>query len=139
MLNAESRVTKEITSAFKEWESIDLALLSLLIVSLSNDAIEYVIGCRTVREVWSNLEERYVSVSKTGVNHLKTKLHTIQKGGDTRDKYLLKLKSIRDQLTSAGEFISDIMIAALASLPNEYATIRTMILARDTTIFLKEF
>lgn len=58
-------------------ESTHLTLLSLLIATLSEDAIEHVIGCKTTSEVWTNLEERYATVSKTIVNHLKTKLHTI--------------------------------------------------------------
>lgn len=57
-----------------------MALLSLLLVTLSDEAIEYIIGCGTTSEVWSNLVERYTSVSKFKVNHLKIKLHTIQKG-----------------------------------------------------------
>lgn len=90
MLNIETGVTKEITTAFQEWESTDLALLSLLIATLSEDAIEHVIRCKTTSEVWTNLEERYATVSKTGVNHLKTELHTIQKMGDT-NTYEVKL------------------------------------------------
>lgn len=80
-------------------------------------------------------------MSKTGVNHLKIELHVIQKNGDLMDKYLLKLKSIRDQLTVAEEFISNnyVIVAALAGLPKEYATIRTVILANETTITMKEF
>lgn len=58
-------------------------------------------------------------MSKIGVNHLKIELHTIKKNGDLMDKYLLKLKSIRDQLIVTEEFISDndVIIAALAGLP----------------------
>lgn len=80
-------------------------------------------------------------MSKTGVNHLKTELHIVQKGGDSMDKYLLRIKSIRDQLIAAGEYISDtdVVIAALAGLPKEYATIRTVILTRKSTVTMKEF
>ena len=75
------------------------------------------------------------------MNHLKTELHTIQKGTDSIDKYLLRLKAIRDQLTAAGDSVSDndIMIAALAGLPKEYSVIRTVILARESSITMKEF
>lgn len=141
VLNSETGVTNEVTTAFQEWEAINFALLSLLIATLSDDAIEYVIGCKTASEAWNNLEERFVSVSKTGVNHLKTELHTIQKGSDAMDKYLLRLKSLRDQLTAAGEFISDndVIIAALVGLLREHETIRTVILARDTSVYMKKF
>lgn len=141
VVSAETGVTKEVSIAFQDWETTYLSLLSLLIGTLTNDAIEDVIRCENAAEAWANLEDRYASVSKTGVNHLKTKLHTVQKGGDSMDKYLLRIKSIRDQLIAAGEYISDtdVMIAALVGLPKEYATIRTVILARESTITMKEF
>ncbi|CAN6728295.1 unnamed protein product [Malus baccata var. baccata] len=103
--------------------------------------MEYVIGCRTAYEAWNNLVDRYATVSKSRINHLKTELHTIQKGSDTVDKYLLRLKHIREQLSAAGESISDndVMIAGLAGLPREYGVIRTVILARESTLTLKEF
>ncbi|KAB2628557.1 hypothetical protein D8674_033352 [Pyrus ussuriensis x Pyrus communis] len=121
VMSAEIGVTKELIAAFQDWETIDLSLLSLLIETLTDDTIEHVIGCKTAAEAWTNLEERYASVSQTGVNHLKTELHTVQKGGDLMDKYLLRIKSIKDQL------------------PNEYATIRTVILAKDSNVTTKEF
>lgn len=70
-----------------------------------------------------------------------TELHTIQKGTDSIDKYLLRLKNIRDQLIVAGETISDndIMITGLAGLPKEYGVIRIVILARESSITLREF
>ena len=141
IVSAENGVSKDASEDYQEWESLDLALLSLLIATLSDDAIEHVIGCRIAKDAWLSPEERFAYVSKACVNHLKTELHTIQKAGDSVDKYLLRLKSIRDQLTAAGEFISnnDVIIATLAGLPKEYATIRTVILARDTTISMKEF
>ncbi|KAB2607276.1 hypothetical protein D8674_006993 [Pyrus ussuriensis x Pyrus communis] len=141
VVSAETEITKEVTVTFQEWETVDLALLSLLMATLSDDAIEQVIGCKTAAEAWANLEDIYASVSKIGVNHLKTELHTMQKGGDSMAKYLLRIKSIRDQLIAAGEYIfnNDVMIAALAGLPKEYATIRTVILAREFIITMKEF
>lgn len=72
---------------------------------------------------------------------LKTEFQTLQKGIDSIDKLLSRLKSIRDQLIVAGEIVSknDLIIDALAGLPREYAIIRTIILARENTISLKEF
>lgn len=72
---------------------------------------------------------------------LKTEFQTLQKGIDSIDKLLFRLKSIRDQLIVVGEIVSknDLIIDALAGLPREYAIIRTIILARENTISLKEF
>lgn len=72
---------------------------------------------------------------------LKTEFQTLQKGIDSIDKFLSRLKSIRDQLIAAGEIVSknDLIIDALTGLPREYAIIRTIILARENIISLKEF
>ncbi|KAM1347786.1 hypothetical protein ACFX2H_036673 [Malus domestica] len=89
VVSTEVGVTKEISGAFIDWESTNMALLSLLLATLTDEAMKYVLGCRTAHEAWTNLVDRYASVSKSRVNHLKTKLHTIQKGTDS------KLKGIR--------------------------------------------
>nr|XP_028959646.1 uncharacterized protein LOC114825357 [Malus domestica] len=87
------------------------------------------------------LEDRYATVSKSRINMLKTEFQTLQKGADTIDKYFSRLKSIRDQLITAGEVISnnDMIIAALEGLPREYAIIRTVILATETLFLSKSF
>lgn len=141
VITSDLGVTKEVASAYIEWESTDMALLSLLLATLSDKAMEYVLGCRTASEAWINLVDRYASVSKSRVNHLKTELHTIQNVINSIDKYLLQIKNIRDQLTDVGELVcdNDVIIAGLASLPKEYAIIRTVILAKDSTLTLKEF
>lgn len=76
-------------------------------VTLTDEAIEYVIGCMTAHEAWTNLVDRYAYVSKSKVNHLQTELHTIKKGTDSINKYLLKLKGIIEQLTATGESVSN--------------------------------
>ncbi|CAL9013560.1 unnamed protein product [Prunus brigantina] len=137
----EEGVTSEVTAAYKDWLRTDKALLSLLIASLSDEALEYVIGSRTAREAWLNLTDRYASVSRARINHLKTEMQTAQKGGDSIERFLLRLKHIRDQLHSAGVKISDddFVIAALNGLLQEYDIIKTVLIARDTSISLKDF
>ncbi|XP_050125753.1 uncharacterized protein LOC126603028 [Malus sylvestris] len=79
-VSSETGITREITTEFLDWESTDMALISLLLATLTDEAMKYVLGCRTAFEAWSNLVEIYASVSKSRVNHLKTELHRIQKG-----------------------------------------------------------
>ncbi|KAI5319029.1 hypothetical protein L3X38_038737 [Prunus dulcis] len=137
----EEGATYELTTAYKDWIRTDKALLSLLIASLSDEALEYVIGSQTAREAWLHLCDRYASVSRARINHLKTELQTAQKGGDSIERFLLRLKHIRDQLRAAAVHISDddFVIAALNGLPPEYAIIKTLLIARDSPITLKEF
>ncbi|XP_048438049.1 uncharacterized protein LOC125476231 [Pyrus x bretschneideri] len=141
VLTPELGVTKEINTAHRDWIKADMALLSLLIATLSDDAMKHVVGSKTSHEAWVALQDRYMAVSSASINHLKAELHTIQKGGDSVDKFLLRLKVIKDKLVAAGEQVSDhdIVIAALTGLPPDFDMIRTVILARDTPITLKEF
>lgn len=133
VIDTKSGVTKEITEAYTSWVHKDMALLSLLIATLSDDDMEYVIGCKTSNEVCKSLQERYASVSRARINQLKIEFHTIQKGSDSIDKYLLKLKAIRDQLVSAWEKVTDndLVISALSGLLPEFDIVKTVILARE--------
>ncbi|XP_050128477.1 uncharacterized protein LOC126605156 [Malus sylvestris] len=141
VLTPELGVTKEINTTYKDWIKTDMALLSLLIATLSDDAMEHVVGCKTSHEAWIALQDRYMAVSSASINHLKAELHTIQKGDDSVDKYLLRLKVIKDKLVAAGEKVSDndIVIATLTGLPTDFDMIRTVFLVRETPITLKEF
>ncbi|CAL2235003.1 unnamed protein product [Prunus armeniaca] len=137
----EEDATFELIGAYKDWLRTDKALLSLLIASLSDEALEYVIRSQTAREAWLHLCDRYASVSRARINQLKTELHTAQKGGDNIKRFLLRLKHIRDQLCTTDVLISDddFVIAALNGLPPEYAIIKTVLIAYDSPITLKDF
>lgn len=78
VIDTKRGVTSELTAEYVEWEST-YPLLSLLLATLFDEAIKYVLGCLTACEAWSNLVDRFASVSKTRVNHLKIELYTIQK------------------------------------------------------------
>ncbi|CAN6687033.1 unnamed protein product [Malus baccata var. baccata] len=108
---------------------------------ISLEAIDYVFGCKTTYEAWTNLNDRYATVSRAQINHLKTELYTIKKRSDTVEKYLLRLKGLKDQLLVTGEIVSDndLIVAALAGLPSEYNMIKTVIVARESPLTLKEF
>ncbi|XP_070668855.1 uncharacterized protein [Malus domestica] len=131
VISLDNGVTKEITDAYRQWIKIDMALLSLPIVTLGDEAIEYVVGSKTTYEAWTHLCDQYATVSRARINHLKTELHTIKKGTDSIEKYILRLKHPKDQLLAAGESIyeNDLIVAALAGLPAEYNMIRTVIVA----------
>lgn len=103
VIDTEHGVTSVIPEAFLEWELVDLALLSLLIATLFDKSIEHVLGCKIAHEAWSNLQDRYASVSKARVNTLKIEFQTLQKGGDLIDQYMSKLRNVKDQLIAANE------------------------------------
>lgn len=50
MFTKETSITTEITTAYKEWIKQDKALVSLLLATLGDEAVEYVVGCKTAHE-----------------------------------------------------------------------------------------
>lgn len=108
---------------------MDLALLSLLIGTLSDESIAHVLGSKTANEAWVNLQDRYALVSKARVNTLKINFQTMKKGGSYIDQHLSRLKNIKDQLIAAGEVFSDndFIVAVLSGLPREYYVIRIVL------------
>lgn len=46
----DSGITTEVTTVFKEWIKRDRALVSLLLATLGDEAVEYVVGCKTAHE-----------------------------------------------------------------------------------------
>ncbi|XP_021818566.1 uncharacterized protein LOC110760573 [Prunus avium] len=104
VIDTELGVTTEVTDAYKSWIQTDKALLSLLLATLSDDAIDYA------------------------------------QSADSIEKYLLWIKTTRDQLIAAGERITDddVVITALNGLPQDYDMIRIVLFARDSTIGLTD-
>lgn len=141
VLTEQGEVTREITSAYKIWKKTDKALLGLLMATLNEDIMEIIVGCKSSYDAWLALLERFSTCSRANIIQLKTDLQTIKKGADSIDKYLLRIKHARDQLSSVGVTLvdEDIVVVTLNGLPDEYSMIKTVIRARDSPISLKDF
>lgn len=136
----EHGITTTLTQAYKDWKKTDRGLISLIIATLSPEAMDYVVGCKSSMQAWSKLKQRYASVSRSNVMQLKTDFQTIQKGSDSIEKFLLRISKASDQLKSLGVCIPDeyIVVVALNDLPAEFSMIRTVIKTRETPILLTE-
>lgn len=133
-LDTEGGVTCEETVAYKLWKQTDMALLSLLMATLDEDVVDVIIGCRTSRQTWMALQERFSTASRVNIMQLKTELQTIRKGCESIEKYLQRVKNAHDQLIFVGVNIpdEDIIIVVLNGLPEEYSIVRTVIEGRET-------
>lgn len=140
VLNTEGEILDEETAAYKAWKQTDMALLSLLMATLDEDIVDVIIGCKTSRQAWLALQERFSAVSRVNIMQLKTELQTIRKGGECIEKYLQRVKSARDQLMSVGVMIpdEDVIIVILNGLPEEYSTVRTVVEGRENPITLRD-
>ncbi|BBG93897.1 hypothetical protein Prudu_002043 [Prunus dulcis] len=122
----EKGVTSTITATYREWLRADKALLSLLIATLSDEAIEYIATPPSLVLA--------LIISKQSFRLLRKVLIRLR-------NFCFGLKHVRDQLAITGVSMSDddLMIAALNGLPTKYNMIKTVLVARDTSISLKDF
>lgn len=91
VLTLEGEVTNEETTAYRTWKQTDMALLSLLMETMDEDIVDVmivIIGCKTSRQAWLALQERFSAASRVNIMQLKTKLQTLRKGGESIEKYL---------------------------------------------------
>ncbi|KAL6204284.1 hypothetical protein ACLB2K_021552 [Fragaria x ananassa] len=125
----ENGVASEIEHEYMSWVQNDCAVMSILAATLSNDALSFVIGRKSSKEIWCRLKEKYVDDSWYNIAKLKTSLDNIQKGSDSIDMYLLRVKSFCDQLAVMGVDMADedIIEPVLHGLSSEFAVIKAII------------
>lgn len=56
-----------MTDAYKVWKIHDKALMTLIFATLSSSALSCIIRCKSSQEMWTNLLERYSSVTCTSI------------------------------------------------------------------------
>ena len=66
----------------------DIALMQLLITTLSSTAISYVIGCVSANDMWIQLKDRFSTVTKARIFQMKSELQNIKKGSESVSHYL---------------------------------------------------
>ena len=132
-LTSSEGITQE-NPFFQQWISRDQGLLTLINSTLSSTALSLVVGQTTAHGVWSILEKRYTSVSRSNILNLKMELHNIKKEStDSVNSFLQKVKDTRDRLAAVGVQIDkeEILHIVLKGLPHEYHAFSTAIRTRN--------
>lgn len=68
-----------LNEEYKLWTKTDKALMSLLLATVNEDDMDYILGCKTSLQAWIILKERFATISRSRINVLKSELYTIQK------------------------------------------------------------
>ncbi|PRQ50702.1 putative RNA-directed DNA polymerase [Rosa chinensis] len=139
-MSDDGHLSQNSPKEYEDWVAQDCNLISLITATLSSEALSHVVGCSTAFEVWFTLKDRYATVSRSNVVQLKSNLQSIEKDSDSIDKYLLRVKNARDQLSAIGVKIADedVMILILKGLPSEFSIVRMMIKAKHAPISMTE-
>ncbi|GAV81757.1 UBN2_3 domain-containing protein, partial [Cephalotus follicularis] len=122
--------------AYILWHKQDQLLLSWLLSSLTESVHAQVVGLQSSHAVWQYLSSAFSSQSQARILQLRLSLHSLKKGADSMASYLLKAKSISDELSLASKPVSDddMVLYILGGLSSEYASLVTSITTRVAPI-----
>ncbi|KAL4318252.1 hypothetical protein GQ457_18G017660 [Hibiscus cannabinus] len=128
-------VTKDgqvsINPEFEVYEEQDGALASWLLSTVSEGVLPHLIGINTASGIWQTLHRIFSGKTTSRLMYFRRLLHTQKKGELSMKEFLLKVKTIRDNLASCGEHITEHehVTAILNGLPPEYDSIITVLTA----------
>jgi hypothetical protein len=126
--------------AFDLWKAQEQQVLSYLLMSVSHDILVHVSTLPSAAEVWKHIKTLFASQSRARVINTSMALATTQKGLSTVDKYFSKMKSLANDMASAGKKLDDEELNSyvLAGLDFYYNSVVSSIAARVEPISLGE-
>ncbi|KAL6183527.1 hypothetical protein ACLB2K_044938 [Fragaria x ananassa] len=141
LLNDAGEPTSAINPSYSTWLAHDAGVQVLIHATLSNTALNHIIGCDTARDLWLKLEESCSSLLNFHVTKYRSELERSTKGSDSVHAYVNRIQEIRDTLTGFDVVIDDSeMIAqAMKGLPTEYNPFRASVAARTEPLTLDGF
>jgi hypothetical protein len=125
---------------YETWKAQEQHVLSYLLYSMSCDVLIQVVVLPTASDVWKHIETSYASHSQARVINIHMALATTQKGSMTAVEYVSKMKSLVNDMASAGKKLDDEELSSyiLASIDSEYNSLVSSIAARVEPISLNE-
>jgi hypothetical protein len=126
--------------AFTAWKAQEQQVLSYLLTSVSRDVLVQIAALPSTREAWTHIETSFAPQSHAWVINTRMALTTTQKGTSTVAGYMSKMKSLADDMASAGKKLDDEELCSyiLAGLDFEYNSLVSSIAARVEPITLGE-
>lgn len=93
--------------AFQSWKAKDRKLLSVIFVTLSEEAMAEVVDCRDSRSAWLGLEAVFAHSSTSRVNQLRAELLNLRRDSQSVANFGRAFKSLCSQLSSIGRPIEE--------------------------------
>ncbi|RVW86356.1 Retrovirus-related Pol polyprotein from transposon RE1 [Vitis vinifera] len=106
--------------------------------TLNPDIMGQIVGFQTSHEAWMALHKIFSTSSKARIMQLRLEFQTTKKGGDSMLDYILKMKSISDNLAAVGEPVKDRdhILQLLGGLGPDYNSIVASLTAREDDLSL---
>ena len=99
--------TGDLNPDFVQWRRFDRMVLSWMYSTLNPDIMGQIVGFQTSHEAWMALHKIFSASSKARIMQLRLEFQTTKKGGDSMLDYILKMKTIYDNLAAVGEPVKD--------------------------------
>jgi hypothetical protein len=93
--------------AFATWKAQEKHVLSYLLTSVSRDVLVQVAVLTSAHDVWKHIEMLFASQSRAWVINTWMALATTQKGSSTIAEYISNMKTLADDMASAGKKLDD--------------------------------
>jgi hypothetical protein len=100
---------------YVEWVATDQQVLGFLLSSITPNILSQLTACKTAAEVWSAVEAMFTSISRARTVNTRIALATMKKGNLSMAEYVAKMRSLVDEITSAGKIIDDDELVSLHS------------------------
>jgi hypothetical protein len=125
--------------AYKIWLAQDQQVLGYLVNSLSTTVLAQVATLKTASEVWKALEDMYSSQSRARVTNLRMQLASLKKGSMSVSAYFHKMRSIGDEIATAGKQIEEdeMVFFILNGLDYDYNPVVSSVLGRSDPISIQ--
>ncbi|RVW21555.1 Retrovirus-related Pol polyprotein from transposon RE1 [Vitis vinifera] len=130
--------TGELNPAFVQWRRFDCMVLSWLYSMLTPDIMGQIVGFQTSHDAWMALHKIFSTSSKARILQLRLVFQTAKKGVDPMLEYILKIKTISDNLVAIGEPVKETnhILQLLGGLGSEYNSIVASLIAREDDLSL---
>ncbi|RVW93124.1 Retrovirus-related Pol polyprotein from transposon RE1 [Vitis vinifera] len=125
-------------SRFCAMAPFDRMVLSWMYSTLNPDIMGQIVGFQTSHEAWMALHKIFSASSKARIMQLRLEFQTTKKGGDAMLDYILKMKTISDNLAAVGEPVKerDHILQLLGGLGPDYNSIVASLTAREDDLSL---
>jgi hypothetical protein len=134
------KTKKESNPEYIRWTALQQQVLGFHMASMTQEVMGQAAACDTPQEVWSLLEQMYVSQSRARIVNTRITLATTRKDDMSISEYITKMKSLADEMTSVKKKVDDEELVSyiLVGLDEEYNPVVSALLARVEPILVAE-
>lgn len=125
---------------YETWVAKDQQIFNYLLSSVSRENMVQISTCTTAAEIWKVIQDMTASQSRGRIINTCMTLATVQKGSSTIAEFFNKMKSLVDNMASAGKKLEDEEIASyiLVGLDMDFNPVISSMLVRVELLTLGE-